>query len=371
MTPIRLPKIGKPFAGFEVDMSSESDTTRIQDCDGLPPESVIFGSTDVMLELRRKVQRVSTTNLPILLRGESGVGKNLLSRYIHNNSSGAAGAYMRLNCTIMSSSLLDSLLSNARDGDMDYQQERCVEDSGSSPVTTLFLDEVADLAPKLHGELLDLLSDQDEFGTSAHAGRGSSPRIVCATTRNLRQETSSGKFRQELLYRLMVVTFEIPPLRSRLYDLLTIADYLRQCYSHTLGVPARPFSSVLLERMHHYEWPGNIRELESFVCRYLILGSEEYPVVALRPSHSTAEFYNLLQPGDALLNEVSGRTLAAIERAMIIKALDHHHGNLRKAAAALGVSYRTLMNKIDRAGLPRVRHTQRSRSTETEPESGQ
>lgn len=146
-------------------------------------------------------------------------------------------------------------------------------------------------------------------------------------------------------------------------DLLIIAEHLRQQYSQNFGLPHRPFPDNLVERMHDHEWPGNIRELENFVCRYVILGPEDRVFRELSPSTETAAVPGVVSPGETLLKEVARRTLANVEREMIVKALDQHKGNLKRAAHTLGISYRTLMNKMDQAGLPRVRHAMKSRES--------
>lgn len=237
--------------------------------DELPSESVIFGASKVMLELRHQLTRVAVTNWPILLRGESGVGKNLLSRYIHSCLRVNCGPYFRYSCPLMSSTAMDSLLRaipaerRSHDGD-------CSEDA-SGTVSTLFLDEIGKLAPELQVRLLHRLSEMDGLDQGARL------RTICSTTGNLRRAVKLGEFRKDLFYRLAVFTFEIPPLRSRSCDLLVIANYLLEYYSRSSGVPAPPFPGTLIERMHGYEWPGNIRELKSFVCRYVVSGSTKLP----------------------------------------------------------------------------------------------
>ncbi|HEY5174444.1 MAG TPA: sigma 54-interacting transcriptional regulator, partial [Terriglobales bacterium] len=232
--------------------------------------------------------------------------------------------------------------------------------SESAPVGTLFLDEVGELSPQLQLKLLHLLHEGEPDESDGQPTPGARPRIVCATTRNLRREANEGRFRQELFYRLAVVTLEVPALRNRLDDLLIIANYLRRYYSDRFGLPDGPFPKRLVERMHYYEWPGNIREFESFICRYLILGSDDRVLRGLGSNNDSAPAYGMIRPGDALLKEVTRRTLAEVERGMIVKALDLHQSNLKKAANTLGISYRTLINKMDQAGLPRVHHSTKS-----------
>jgi DNA-binding NtrC family response regulator len=298
----------------------------------LPPDSVILGKSTVMSELHQKLNRVCSANLPILLYGESGAGKGLLSKYIHNNANGVIGPYVRVDCMNSSGTLLDY---DPCPFVPDRPNTIRPESSESAPVGTLFLDEVGELSPQLQLKLLHLLHEGEPDESDGQPTPGARPRIVCATTRNRRREANEGRFRQELFYRLAVVTLEVPALRNRLDDLLIIANYLRRYYSDRFRLPDGPFPKRLVERMHYYEWPGNIREFESFICRYLILGSDDRVLRGLGSNNDSAPAYGMIRPGDALLKEVTRRTLAEVERGMIVKALDLHQSNLKKAANTL------------------------------------
>jgi DNA-binding NtrC family response regulator len=329
------------------------------DVPSLPPDSVIFGKSSLMLELEAKVRRVLGTNLSILLQGESGTGKATLSKLIHKHSKGVAGSYIRVHCADNTDTLWDSLkpifVANK------LPTNSAISDSGldSSSIGTLFLEDLGELSPKNQSQLFHSLPDEQD-----HRGQPNpwtTTRIVSATARNLRQEVNENRFRRDLFYRLAVVTLELPPLRKRMDDLLVIARYFLEQYSENFGLPQRPFPAALVERMHRYGWPGNIRELENFICRYVILGSEEPILRELSPDKQTAVMPGTASPGGTLLKDVTRQALANVEREMILKALEHHQGKLKRAAQSLGISYRTLINKMDQMGLPRVRHAPRSR----------
>ena len=324
----------------------------------LPPDSVIFGKSAVMSELHRRLDRLSNTSLPILLHGESGAGKALLSRYIHNQSTGSVGPYVRVSCNDSAGALPGSNpFSSALNEDPELSTFLT---SGSQIHTTLFFDEVSDLPAQTQLKVLHSLHEAEIVENPDRQTRRVKQRIISSTTRNLRQEANAGRFRQELFYRLAVVTLEIPPLRNRLDDLLIIGTYLRQHYSRKFGLPDKPFPKRLIERMHYYRWPGNIREFEGFVCRYVILGSDDRVFRGLNSGNDISPAHNMIRPGDLLLKEVAKRTLAEVEREMIVNALSLHNSNLKKAANSLGISYRTLINKMDQVGLPRVHHATRS-----------
>src|SRR5271157_683469 len=326
------------------------DNNRLTD---LPPDYVIFGKSVLMLELEAKMKRVLGTNLPILLRGESGTGKGVLSKFIHNHSANIVGPYVRVNCARVSGTWVEVSPEDKPNGGVFPEQP------DFSSIGTLFLDEVGELSPKGQSYLFHSLPERQDFGDTRQPTRGAKARIIGSTARNLRQDVNEKKFRRDLFYRLAVVTLEVPALRNRLDDLLIIANYLRQHYSERFGFPETPFPDRLIDRMYYYGWPGNISELENFVCRYVLLGPERF-LRELNFNSGSAAAPGMITPGETLLKEVTKRTLASVEREMIVKALKLHNGSLKRAARMLGISYRTLMNKMDQAGLPRTRHPIRS-----------
>lgn len=325
----------------------------------LPPDSVIFGESVAMRELHRRLLRICGTNVPILLQGEGGVGKNLLSRFIHNQSV-CVGPYARINYASASGVMFGSDALPVAEGQPGFIAASAPSSVDFSSTGTLFLEEVGELSPELQLKLLQSLNGGHPCEDDIQPNQGPKARIISATTRNLRHEVQEGRFRGELFYRLAVVTLQVPPLRNRLDDLLIIADYLRRRYSESFGLPEKPFPKRLVERMHYYEWPGNIRELENFVCSYVVLGSDEGVLPELNSNRDAATVHGTIWPGEDSLKEVAKRTLAEVERQLMVKALDRHDGNLKKAAHTLGISYRTLMNKMDHMGLPRTRHFTKS-----------
>ena len=328
-----------------------SDKSQLTD---LPPDSVIFGKSVLMLELEAKIKRVLSANLPILLQGESGTGKGILARFVHSQSGNRLRPYVTVNCAIVSSTLVGVAAEDTPNNGTLPKQVKL------SSIGTLFLDEVGELSSEGQLLLLNYVSAGQETPSSGQPNGGSKARIISSTSCNLRQQVNEKKFRKDLFYRLAVVTLEVPALRNRLDDLLIIANHLRRRYSEKLGFPDRPFLKKLIERMYHYEWPGNIRELENFVCRYVILGPDERVLHDLSSKRGSPAMQGIFVTGENLLKEVTKWALADVEREMIVKALELQNGSLKRAARVLGISYRTLMTKMDRAGLPRTRHPKKS-----------
>jgi DNA-binding NtrC family response regulator len=250
-----------------------------------PPDSVLFGQSEVMQKLKSKLVRVSPTSVPVLLQGEVGVGKSVLSRFIHFHSACAGGSYVSLNCAALSgpASLEDPFL--PVQGALGLAGEHCQDASPLSRYGTLFLEQVSELTPRLQRQLERSLTESEERATPDRHEVREKVRIVCSTTRNLRRDVMLGYFRRDLFHRIVVVTIDVPPLRDRLQDLPGIAEYLRIRQSAQLAVTEPPFSPELLARMLTYPWPGNIRELENFVYRYVLLGGEECRPEVRAPSY--------------------------------------------------------------------------------------
>jgi DNA-binding NtrC family response regulator len=257
-------------------MSVEPHFDGPQMADDLPPDSVLFGRSAIMQDVRRKLVRISPTYIPLLLQGEIGVGKGVLSRFIHYHSPWVDGPYVRVNCASMSGPAACLDLSAEPQSSFDVAIPKDFGDPGHFAGGTLFLNQVSELKPEVQLQLSHLLADYDWYRIrDLHQGC-EKKRIICSSTRNLRREVNLGRFRRELFDRLVVVTVEVPPLRDRLEDLPGIFEYLRGRYTALLGAADTPLPTEVLGRLLAYQWPGNIRELESYVCRYVLLGWEDH-----------------------------------------------------------------------------------------------
>jgi len=266
-------------------MSSRPDGGGGRTPDGLPPDSVLFGGSAAMQQLKRSLLRVCAAPVPILFEGEIGVGKRILARFVHQNLS-ARGDYIAVNCATLSQDWgLRVVCAALNHGVTSVARGTPVEDAAGIP--TLFLDQVCDLPARLQGQIANLLADHADRRANHQEHRVS--RIISASTRNLRREVRKGRFRRDVFDRLGVVTITLPPLRNRMEDLPAIASYLRTHYTAQLGVEDRQFPPDLLARMRAYGWPGNIRELESFVCQYVVEGYSSWTTLG------KADFANALQ----------------------------------------------------------------------------
>src|SRR5512141_384551 len=233
----------------------------------LPPENVIFGTSEAMQSVRSKLERVAVANLPVLIQGESGTGKEIIARIIHARSPWQTGPFVKVNCPAIPGSLLESEL-------FGYEKGAFTGATGTKPGRvefanrgTLFLDEIAELDPALQAKLLQLLQDGQFCRIGAQEDKKVEARVVCSTNRNLQDEIDVGNFRQDLFYRINVLQIQLPPLRDRKEDIPLLVGYLLDLYNEKFNCQARPLSAQVIRILQEYHWPGNIRELENLVKR--------------------------------------------------------------------------------------------------------
>ncbi len=329
----------------------------------LPPEDVIFGRTEQMLAVREKVARVAEANVPVLICGESGTGKEVVAKLLHRCSPWGDGPLVKVHCPAIPGTLLESEL-------FGYERGAFTGAMGTKPGRvemahrgTLFLDEIAELDPVLQAKLLQLLQDGQFSRIGAREDRRVEVRVVCATNRQLEKEIKNGSFRSDLFYRINVVNMYLPPLRERVVDIPTLVAYFLQFYGERFGRPAPAMSPRLLRVLARVPWPGNIRELENTVKRFVILGNEEALIAELAVRLDEEIPSGMPSQNGLSLKQITRKAVQQMEREIILSVLQANSWNRKEAARALKISYRALLYKIKEAGLP----SKRSRNG-TEPE---
>jgi two-component system, NtrC family, response regulator AtoC len=331
----------------------------VQSLGEFPPDAVVFGRSEGMQALRARLNKVAGANVPVLIQGESGTGKDIIARMIHGLSPWRTGPYVKVNCPAIPGTLLESEL-------FGYEKGAFTGAYGSKPGRvemahrgTLFLDEISELDSALQSKLLQLLQDGQFCRIGAQEDKKVEVRIVCATNRQLEAEIENGSFRQDLYYRINVVNLQLPPLRERRADIADLVDYFLEYYNRKYNCRARGLSPELLAVLQKYHWPGNIRELENLIKRYVILGNEEVitsDLVAREPEYFNPDI-NL--DGPISLKKLTRQATRELERKIILKVLQANHWNRKRAARALSISYRALLYKIREAGLPPNRSSRR------------
>lgn len=318
----------------------------------VPPDHVVFGRSDAMLTIRQKLEKVAPANIPVLIQGESGTGKEIIARIIHTHSLGQSGPFVKVNCPAIPGTLVESEL-------FGYEKGAFTGANGTKPGRvelahggSLFLDEIGELDPGLQAKLLQLLQDGQFCPIGGFEDKQVEVRVICATNRNLEEEIEQGSFRQDLYYRINVVNIQLPSLRERAADIPVICDYLRDVYSEKFNRPTKPLSSRKLDMMQRYHWPGNIRELENLVKRYVILGSEDAITLDLTAGSPTSFIPDVPVNGSVSLKKVTRQAMREFESKIILKILQAHNWNRKRAASALNISYRALLYKLKEAGVP-------------------
>src|SRR5258705_8258902 len=241
----------------------------------IPPENIVFGHSEPMQAIRAQLTRVAAANVPVLIHGESGTGKDIIARMIHAASPWKTGPWVKVNCPAIPGTLLESEL-------FGYEKGAFTGAYGTKPGRvemahrgTLFLDEISELDLALQSKLLQLLQDGQFCRIGAQEDKKVEVRIVCATNRVLETEIENGTFRQDLFYRINVVNLQMPPLRERRGDIPDLVTYFLEHYNRKYNCRARTLSGDLMGSLQKDHWPGNIRELENLIKRYVILGNEE------------------------------------------------------------------------------------------------
>jgi two-component system response regulator AtoC len=337
---------------------TNSVSSLAQSIGDIPLETVVFGQSEAMHALRSRLDRVASANVPVLIHGESGTGKDIIARMVHSRSPWKTGPFVKVNCPAIPGTLLESEL-------FGYERGAFTGAYGSKPGRvelahrgTLFLDEISELDMPLQSKLLQLLQDGQFCRIGAQADKKVEVRIVCATNRKLEEEIENGNFRQDLFYRINVVNLYMPPLRERRGDIPVLVEYFLDYYNRKYNCRARALSTELMEVLQKYHWPGNIRELENLIKRYVILGSEDVISSDLQPRENDLLSADINLDGPISLKKLTRQATRQLERKIILKVLHNHHWNRKQAAKTLNISYRALLYKIREAGLPpnRARH---------------
>jgi transcriptional regulator with PAS, ATPase and Fis domain len=292
-----------------------------------------------MRDVLDQARQVAPTRATALIEGESGTGKELIARLVHFTSARALKPYVRVNCAALSESLIESELfgheRGAFTGATDARAGRFELADGG----TLLLDEVGELPLRLQAKLLRVLEEQEFERVGGTKTLRVDTRVIATTNRNLEQEVAERSFRRDLYYRLNVVRIQIPPLRQRLDDVPALVAYFVWKFSGESRVPIRGVAESTLQLLLAHDWPGNVREFRNVLHSACIRASSE----TIQPRDLPP-----LESSRSVSSEATGSTLEEIERHVILRTLRELGGNKTAAAERLGVTPRTLLNKMNR-----------------------
>src|SRR6187399_213387 len=319
---------------------------------------------DSMAHVVKLAQQVATSDASVLITGESGTGKEVLARYVHTRSSRAKKPFISINCAAIPEHLLESELFGHEKGAFTGAVARRIGKFEEATGGTLLLDEISEMDVRLQSKLLRAIQERviDRVG-------GTKPvpvdiRIIATSNRNLADAVREGSFREDLLFRLNVVNLKIPALRDRPADIIELAQHFAKKYADANGVPLRPISTEAKRVLTSSRWQGNVRELENTIHRSVLMaqGDEIGADAILTPDGDRLDLAKTVPAvahatfaAEQVTRALVGRTVADVERDLILETLKHCLGNRTHAANILGISIRTLRNKLNEysdGGLP-------------------
>jgi two-component system, NtrC family, response regulator AtoC len=378
-------------------------------------DRAVWGRTEQMVSMLRVIDQVADSDVTVLIRGESGVGKELVARALHQQSSRRVRPFVKVNCAALPADLLESELFGHEKGAFTGAATTRIGKFEQADGGTIFMDEIGEMKPALQAKLLHVLQDAEFTKLGSNKRVTVDVRVVAATNRDIEAMMLKGEFREDLYYRLKVIDIYVPPLRERRDEIQPLTEFFLARYSRRYNRPARTLSESLQQRFQEYEWPGNVRELENMIKRIVVLQDETLVVnelsrgprpvplaaaaaAAAGPSAPHAADFSAAGPGPgagmpgssgmapyrmpsaaglvtggdagaagnggvavldepvvatASLAEVAKQAALRAERIVIDETLQRVHWNRRKAAQQLGVSYKTLLNKIKECGISR------------------
>lgn len=302
-------------------------------------------------------KKAAMSDIPVLITGETGVGKELFARAIHGESKRAGAAFIALNCGAIPQNLVESILFGHEKGAFTGATNRTVGKFREAEGGTIFLDEIGELPLEAQVKLLRVLQQREVEPVGAGKPVKVNVRIISATNSNLHEAVKLGTFREDLFFRLNVLPIAVPALRDRPQDILPLAEYFAQRISATDSLPLRPFTSEAKHYLEQYPWPGNVRELENLVHRTLVLSdSEDITLTTLNSLHYRTEKPEntpaSIHPSPLLLHvnlrhsDGTFKTMTEIEQEILIATLAHYQQNVTRASDALGMAKSTFYRKI-------------------------
>ena len=332
--------------------------------------TMLFGTSPKMMEVKMTIEQVADTTATVLVRGESGTGKEVVARMVYSESSRSDKPFVKVNCAAIPHELLESELFGYEPGAFTGATRQKLGKFEQANGGTIFLDEISEMHPALQAKLLHVLQDHEFSRLGGKRDIQVDVRVLAATNKPLERAVEEGVFREDLFYRLNVVTIHIPPLRERREEIPVFLEFFLNKYSDYYSKHPPMFSEYAVTRMMDYAWPGNIRELENLVKRYVIVGNEAQiirelsthkpivssisaPAVAANAAPAATASVPAIQPSGngtefemPSLLEIGRRAAMQAEREAIERVLAQTRWNRRQAAKILKISYKALLNKL-------------------------
>jgi two-component system response regulator AtoC len=322
---------------------------------------IFIYASEKMHRVKEIIDQVANTDVTILIQGESGVGKEVVARSIHQNSNRKEKPFVKVNCAALPGELLESELFGYEKGAFTgaYRQKPGKFELANGGI--IFLDEIGDISHSLQAKLLQVLQDREFSRIGGRKDVRVNVRVLAATNKDIETAVKEGQFREDLYYRLNVVNVTIPPLRDRKEEIPLFVDYFLNKFEAKYQRKIKPLSQTLMDAFMLYEWTGNVRELENVVQRYVVLRNEEEilkELSALARGKKVLEKKETEEPHkeNASLKEIQKTAIRHAETEVICKALQKTNWNRKKAAELLNISYKSLLNKIKECEIDKSYH---------------
>ena len=345
------------FDELRITMERAMDYTQLKEENRLLRESLgdrfdrrnIIGRSQAMEKLLETVAQVAPTEATVLLTGESGTGKEMIAGAIHYNSSRRESAFVKINCAAITESLLESELFGHEKGAFTGAFRRKEGKFLLAHKGSIFLDEISEMSPAMQVKLLRVLQEREFTRVGGEDLVKVDVRVIAATNRDLFAEIGAGRFREDLFYRLNVVTLTLPPLRQRREDIPLLAQHFLGIFSEKNRKKVKGFTPQAMDRLLRHDWPGNVRELMNAVERGVVMAQTQYldsSDLTLIPEGAPSEEKLLVEAGIPV-----GLPLEEVEKTTILKALEASGGNKSETARKLGITRKTLLAKLRKYGV--------------------
>jgi two-component system response regulator FlrC len=295
---------------------------------------IMLGTSPLFRTCLALADQVAASTATVLITGASGTGKEVMARYVHKKSKRAGQVFISINCAAVPENLLESELFGHEKGAFTGAVARRVGKFEEAHGGTLLLDEISEIDIRLQAKLLRALQEREIDRVGGGRAVPVDIRVIATSNRDLKEEVKAGRFREDLYFRLNIIELKLPALAGRVDDIAPLAEFFKKKYLHINGLPEKSFTEEALETLKSYPWPGNVRELENTIHRAVLLSPED----TIRP-----EVFMLEERAE---EGMVGRTLASVERDLIVNTLHHCLGDSNRAATLLGISLKHLREKL-------------------------
>lgn len=317
-----------------------------------PIHSIFFSNSSRMKKIQEITDEIAKTDITVLIKGESGTGKELLAEAIHLKSDRSDKPFIKVNCAAIPKGLLESELFGFEKGAFTGAQSRKPGKFELANGGTILLNDIGEIDISVQAKLLQVLQDGAFSRLGGNGDISVNTRVLTTTKDNLERSMSEGRFREDLFFRINVMSITLPPLRDRREQVIPLSQYFFDLYKERYGRSVPSLSTEAINTLKQYRWPGNVRELENVVKRIVLFGEETTVLQGLTSNNHTEASGNSSGVSESLgLKELKKKAVEAAEVDVIQNVLQGTHWNRKKAAKLLGVSYKGLLYKIQKYGL--------------------